>query len=54
MAEETGEVVFKMPAPHDTLKIMVKILQWPSRRHVIRCSQREEYFPASFLFSTSP
>ncbi|PNF20604.1 hypothetical protein B7P43_G04266 [Cryptotermes secundus] len=27
MAEDTGEVVFKMPAPHDTLKIMVKILQ---------------------------
>jgi hypothetical protein len=27
MAGDTGEVVFKMPAPHDTLKIMVKILQ---------------------------
>ncbi|XP_069674095.1 arylalkylamine N-acetyltransferase 1-like [Periplaneta americana] len=26
-AEDTGEVVFKPPTPHDTLKIMVKVLQ---------------------------
>lgn len=43
MAEDTGEVVFKMAAPHDTLKIMVKILQWSSRRHVTRCSQKQEH-----------
>jgi hypothetical protein len=26
-AEGTGEVVFKTPSPHETLKIMVKVLQ---------------------------
>jgi hypothetical protein len=50
MAEDTGEVVFKMPAPHDTLKIMVKILQWSSCRHVTRCSQRQECFSASWFY----